>query len=504
MLSIGVRAKVIVVTSGVFLLGMAAVVGTNHWLFVGEHARALQSRSTAVATSLKVQLERLLQFDLAVRDLVGFEELCDEAVESYEGVSFALVASPDGDILFHTHREDMGKRVLDPDLKKALSAVSPLRVSHLEDGIPMVSAVVPVFSPAGQHVAAVVIGVTKETLSASGRKMAIVGAGISLVILLAGTGILIIALSVTVTQPLGRLMGSVKAFGRSPTEAGPAEVGGNDEIGRLAATFNDMARRLELVLEQEREARQAAEAANRTKSNFLANVSHELRTPLNAIIGFSEMIVTEVFGPVGSPRYNEYLKDIHGSASHLLNLINDILDMAKVEAGRLELYEEEVCPRAAADAVLRLVKDRATASGVSLKVDFPDALPAVRADELRLKQILLNLLTNAVKFTPPGGTVMLACRYAPDSGLAFTVSDTGVGMDEGELAEAMRPFGQADSGLNRRHEGTGLGLPLTVALVAMHGGELRLDSRKGRGTCATVKLGPERVTGPRLSAPALS
>jgi signal transduction histidine kinase/PAS domain-containing protein len=243
-----------------------------------------------------------------------------------------------------------------------------------------------------------------------------------------------------------------------------------------------------------RSAMEQAELANRAKSEFLANMSHELRTPLNAIIGFSEVMGDEVFGPLGSERYKEYAQGIHDSGYHLLHIINDILDVAKIEAGHMVMSEEDQSLVPLIEATLRLVAERAQDGGVRLERDLVDPSPWVRVDGRRMKQVLINVLSNAVKFTPQGGTVRVFLRApVPGQDLEITVSDSGVGMTEEEIFVALSPFGQIDSGLSRRHEGTGLGLPLAKSLMDMHGGSLTLRSVPGQGTVVTLTLPQSRV-----------
>ena len=236
-----------------------------------------------------------------------------------------------------------------------------------------------------------------------------------------------------------------------------------------------------------------AKTANRSKTEFLAAMSHELRTPLNAIIGFSEIMKNETFGPVGSVEYREYAGDIHGSGQHLLELINDILDLSKVESGAQELFEDDIEVPKVTETVLRLVRQSAKEREVELELDLPDGLPLLNGDETKVKQILTNLLTNAIKFTDSGGTVTLRAWCDADSGFVFQIADTGIGIAPDDIPKALAQFGQIDSGINRKYEGTGLGLPLTKALVELHGGNLDLQSQVGVGTTVTVRFPAARI-----------
>jgi len=260
------------------------------------------------------------------------------------------------------------------------------------------------------------------------------------------------------------------------------------------------AKNLELIT-----ARDEAEYANRAKSQFLAVMSHELRTPLNAIIGFSELMYSESYGPLGDRRYKQYLQDIHNSGGHLLSIISDILDLSKIEAGRTELNEEEVDLAALTASVARIMQERATTAGLSFLCESGDGLPRVRADRRALKQILLNLLSNAVKFTPKGGQVGLRMAVDDDRGLRMVVYDTGIGIEAQDVPRAMSAFGQVDASWSRRYGGAGLGLPISRASIRLHGGTLELESQPGMGTTVTVRLPPERVgplPQPKPSAPA--
>ncbi len=244
-------------------------------------------------------------------------------------------------------------------------------------------------------------------------------------------------------------------------------------------------------------AKEMAEVANRSKSAFLANMSHEFRTPLNAIIGFSESLLAGYFGAM-PPKQLEYVDDIRKSGEHLLQLINDVLDLAKVEAGRMEPHIETLHPGQVIADSLEMMRMQADRAGVNLSADIPDALPELQADERMLRQMLLNLLSNAVKFTPRGGRAWVSAAVA-DRILKIAVHDTGVGMAAQDIPKALAPFGQVRGVLSREHQGTGLGLPLVKSLAELHGGTLDLDSLPGKGTVVTINL-PLRNPARMLSA----
>ena len=277
-----------------------------------------------------------------------------------------------------------------------------------------------------------------------------------------------------------------------------------DASGKFCG-YRGTARDISEQVRAERELRAAkagAEAASLAKSRFLANMSHELRTPLNAILGFSEMLERGTAGAL-QDRQLEYIGYIRQSGSHLLDIINEILDLAKIDAGKLELEEDAPIElRALADACIALVAARAETSMLRLSLQVENAMPRLVADATRLKQILLNLLDNAVKFTDPGGAVGLTIRRAADGGVEFEVRDTGLGMTAAEIEIALEPFGQVDTGFARRREGTGLGLPLARRLTELHGGVLEIDSEPGRGTRMVVRLPPQRVVAGSAADPA--
>ncbi|MEJ2122079.1 MAG: HAMP domain-containing sensor histidine kinase [Alphaproteobacteria bacterium] len=250
---------------------------------------------------------------------------------------------------------------------------------------------------------------------------------------------------------------------------------------------------------QMRVAMEEAKLASRAKSEFLANISHELRTPLNAINGFSQLMLNATFGPLGDPRYHEYVKDINGSGEHLLTLINEILDLSRIEAGKRELSESEIELDHLIASCLRVVRPRAEDKGITLENRVTDDAPVLWADETALKQVLLNLIVNGVKFSPSGGRVTVSVE-PEDGGITVVVADTGIGIAAEDLETIMKPFGQAHNPRTRGEEGTGLGLPLANALTELHGGTLTLDSVPDNGTTVRVRLPASRVIEGRTAA----
>ena len=237
----------------------------------------------------------------------------------------------------------------------------------------------------------------------------------------------------------------------------------------------------------------AAEAASEAKSRFLANVSHELRTPLNAVLGFSEVIADEMFGPAGTRAYVDYARDIRSAGLHLLRLVEEVLDLTRAETGRIDLAVEPVDLARMVDRALDMLRLPVASKALTLAVDLPHDLPRLSADPTRLTQIVLNLASNAVKFTDPGGRVRVAAKLREDGWLALSVADTGIGFRPEDIDVVLAPFGRVETPGVPRREGAGLGIPVARALIEAHGGTLEFDSRPGDGTLVTAAFPPERV-----------
>ena len=257
--------------------------------------------------------------------------------------------------------------------------------------------------------------------------------------------------------------------------------------GGIVSLYSDITE-AKLIEQRMVQARDDAEQANRTKSEFLANMSHELRTPLNAIVGFAEVVSNELFGPMGERKYLEYVKDIHTSGLHLLSVINEILDMAKIEAGKLDLLIQPFHISAVVADAVNMLKEQANRKRIDLFVDSPDDEIEIVGDERAIKQATINLLSNAIKFSHDNGKIDIRIDHDAVHGLTLEVEDHGIGMGDEALKRAMRPFEQADSSTTRAYGGTGLGLPIANGLIEAHGGRLTIESCEGEGTRVRILL----------------
>ena len=308
------------------------------------------------------------------------------------------------------------------------------------------------------------------------------------------------------SEPIENLVKTAKEISKSSDYSMRVAQTSNDEVGDLTHYFNEMIHEiairdkgllkqkhsLEQLVEQKtheiRVALEKSEASSQAKSEFLANMSHELRTPLNAVLGFSEAMQLEIFGEHSNDKYLDYSGLIHESGAHLLDIINDLLDLAKVEAGKTELMIETSDLTIITTEVIEMMSVWALRKNQDLSFEVHDEIPPVRCDRRMIKQVLVNLISNAIKFTPEGGAVRITLEKPPSNFVRIVVADTGVGMTTEEVEVALQPFGQAQSIMSRSHEGTGLGLPLVEQFLGLHNAKMRIQSSPGKGTEISVML----------------
>jgi two-component system cell cycle sensor histidine kinase PleC len=308
-----------------------------------------------------------------------------------------------------------------------------------------------------------------------------------------------------VIRPLGQITGTMSAVVQGDLDHDiPFEIR-RDEIGQFARALRIFRnsviekKRLEVEVVRNMAAKEVAETSNRVKSEFLANMSHELRTPLNAILGFTEILKTELYGPLGHAKYIEYADDVHKSGAHLLDMINDVLDLSKIDAGKMELRESAFPVGELIDDAVLLTRGKAN-DRVKTELSVPEDLH-IQADRRLIKQILVNLLSNAIKFTPQDGTVIIGARKDCSQRLEIYVADAGIGMDARQLEKAFSPYGQIDSKIAQTHQGTGLGLPIAQSLARLHGGDLIAKSAPGQGTRMMLILPEDRIVNPIVAVP---
>jgi len=511
------KTKIGLIATSVMLFSMGAIIASSGYFFAREYSQALESRSLAIGNSVKIQLERLLRLTFGIRidDLIGFDQQCQDIVRTYEGIRYAMVVGPAGNVMFHSDPTRVGHPVGDPLLVAAIARHAEAVIRHGDERAAIYSAVVPVFRGDNEYAASVVVGFDAQLVTAKVHKMLVIDVALGVFFFLAGAVMLLVTLSAFVTRPLGRLVDAIAGLRvDAPSDAPRLAVHSGDEIGLLASTFNAMTAKLaqtlqglneqiaerrhaeeeltrhrdhleELVTARTAEltvAKERADVANRAKSAFLASMSHELRTPLNGVLGYAQILGRD---KALSERQRKGVSVIQHCGEHLLTLINDILDLSRVEAGRLELYASAV----ELGPFLRVIGDavRVKAEEKNLLFSFeadPDLPRAVQADERRLRQVLLNLLGNAVKFTGHGQVrLSVHCLGWQEQRvqLRFEVIDTGPGIAEDMQETIFLPFEQAGD-LQMRTSGTGLGLAISRQLVRLMGDDVHVQSRLGEGS----------------------
>ncbi len=508
---LGLRAKIICIAAAAVMTAVTASTAVSSYVFAREYTAAMESMLLAVGRAAQTPLERILDLGIAIDDLVGFDEQCRQAVQQHPDLAYAMVVHPTGAILFHSDPQQQTRwsENTSPPADLADAPVA-LRTRGTEQ---YVEAVVPVTDPSGFIVGWVCVGARQNDVLAKRNALIRQAVSAALIALLLATALLTIALTRWVNRPLNQLLTVIGRIRREGTDLSQrVPVAKRDEIGQLGAAFNDMLAQLEstqakirqhaaglehAVAERTgelRRAKEAAEAAAQARSAFLANMSHEIRTPMTAILGFAESLLDAET----SPEDHAYaVQTILRNGDHLLRILNDILDLSKMEAGKLAIEMLPCSPLQIALDAQALMKVRADAKGLDLRLHCAAPLPeSVETDPTRVRQILLNLLGNAIKFTEQG-RVTLEVRLLEGAGksplLSFDVIDSGQGMSPEQTARLFDPFMQGDASMTRRFGGTGLGLAISRRLAQMLGGDVRVvRTAAGEGTHVqlTIDAGP--------------
>lgn len=478
-MNLSLRSKIALIGSGAILLAILTVVTVSGWMFRESYTTALESRSTAVARGLALQLERIVQLGIRPTELVGFEMQLSEAAKAYEGISWAFMATQSGQLLARSHDAPVGNAFANPTLLGALKN-GARQVIQLHDGPRRIHvALEPVRTPA--DFTPVMIGVVLDSAALMGnvRQLQLAGWLAGLAALVAGVLILILATTRFVTRPLSTFVATMDRIRRDGSGVNlglRASHDSNDEVGVMVQGFNTL---LDQIAQRDAaliEAQRAADAANRAKSHFLATVSHELRTPMHAVLGMNELLLrTEL-----SAKQRRFASTVQESAKTLLAHINDILDFSRIEAGHLSLEEIEFDPVHTVEEVVTLLAPQAQRAHLDLAWRVSRNVPSrLVGDPVRIGQMLTNLIGNALKFTARGGVLVDVTR--DDERIRFCVSDTGIGVDPATVPQLFEAFKQADDSFARRYGGSGLGLSIVRELADAMGGEAGGTGTLGAG-----------------------
>ncbi|MEC5397179.1 sensor histidine kinase [Uliginosibacterium sp. H1] len=471
-MTLGLRNKIALIVVGVVLTGIVAITATSSLLFSAQYADALLSRSHAIAKGLSIQLERLLALDIRIDELVGFEEQCIEAVRAYEGISYAQVVSPQGQVLFHSQNNRIGTKLNLP------SGSGDDRPRTITDNVENTYvSIVPVMDPAGNRVADVWVGFPREQIVAQRNAMLIAGFGVGLCVLILGLAFLYFTLSRYVTGPIAafsRVVSHVRDNQGDYSLRVPPQ--GDDELGGMMQGFNQLLDQIEQRNRDLVQAKEASDAANRAKSEFLATMSHEIRTPMNAVLGMNDLLMrTEL-----SDKQRRYATNVQSAGRWLLGILNDILDFSKIEAGKLSLSPAPFCVRTLIEEAVQMQSEMAEKKALDMSWEIPEDMPArLHGDSGRLMQMLTNLISNAIKFTEQGQIRVSVSRTGDR--MVFAVTDTGIGVAPEIVPKLFEPFTQADSSTSRRYGGTGLGLAIVKQLAEAMEGDVGADSTPGQG-----------------------
>ncbi|MCB1909738.1 MAG: response regulator [Rhodocyclaceae bacterium] len=495
-------ARILALALAAMLLASVTAVGSSGYLFLDQLKQTELARADAIAAGLRVQLERLLALGIDLEHLVGFEAQCADAVSNNEGLSHAMVLSPDGRILFQNPPQPDGRSLAGTSLWRAV--VEGARNGHDGDtGLYFAASEV---VRSGMDPAWIIVGFPIERITGQRDRLIAIAVGGSAIAI--GVGLLLLGVGVSrfVTTPMSRLLASIELLRQGDNKPGqrlPRE--GLKEFDRISTSFNRLLDRVEMHESELRSAKEMAQAASRAKSAFLANMSHELRTPLNAVIGLSELVRQRST----DPGILEHLEMVGSAGMQLLGIVNDVLDISRIEAQRLTLRPRPTAVARLLREQVALVEGQARDKGLRVDVTVDASVEAAwfEIDGLRVGQVLLNLLGNAVKFTHQGWIAARLAPVEPAKGpqlLRFEVQDSGIGVDRNQVNRLFMPFEQADNSSTRRYGGTGLGLSICRQLVELMGGRIGVDSRLGDGSLFWFELPCPAATPAPAAEPAVA
>ncbi|WP_313951832.1 ATP-binding protein [Accumulibacter sp.] len=478
-MKLGLRGKILLIASTVVVVAMAAAAWASSTIFATRLTEVQLSRATAIARGLAAQLEHILSLGLDLHGLQGFEEQCAQAVAGNDGLAYALVADADGRVLFQSDALPRDQQRTRAALASALQS-GRLAADALADN--NLAAMAAVQDATGNPVAAVVIGFPAQLIAAEQRQLLAWTVAVGVLAMAVGLGLLFFALSSYVIRPISAFIAFVDSTRHGGERASRLSAVGSDELSVMVNGFNRLLDRIDDREEELLRARDAAEAASRAKSTFLATMSHEIRTPMNAIIAFTEL----ARHAAREAAQREQLEHVDAAAKQLLGSFNDIIEVTRLEGGEIRVVEAELQIEQIFANVLNRIGERATSKGLQIVTEIDAALPAhLRGDPMKIGQLLFNYAANAVKFTEHG-IVTIRARQAGERGdsvvVRFEVQDTGIGINATEQAGMFTAFAQADGSTTRRFGGLGLGLAINRGLATLMGGEVGVDSQAGCGS----------------------